>query len=553
MHRGEKQGEAAREQLTQSCKFPMLAHFRATVNLFDSTGMHCRPSSMRQVLLLFLITMGSGAAAQTATPQPPRPRTAPLRGPLERRLSTLLDEPPFARANWGVLVVDDRGRVLFQRNADRYFVPASNTKLVVSAAAAALLPPDYRVRTSLYQLGTVADGVLQGDLILYGRGDPTFSGRCYGVDTTGPGRCDSLFAAFDAMADSLRAHGIRRITGAVVGDGSYFEPTAIHPDWEALDLNWGYAAPVSGLGFNDNSIEFLVAPGDSVDQPPRISWRPDLGLVYFENRARTVGADSATTISTGFFREPGPVMRIRAEGTVALGHPASLHYVAVSDPNFYAARALYSSLQTRRVAVGGGVRSTTDSMAYRIARELPPIAEYHGRPLPDLIFPILNISQNWFAETLLKILGRESRGEGSWQAGLEVERRFLIDSVRIDSTAFALRDGSGLSAGNLMTPRALVQLLGYMQHHPNGAPFLAALPRSGARGSLQKRLVATPFEGRVAAKTGSIGRVNTLSGYLERPDGRTLVFSVQANSHAVPYPQMLAQIDSIVVEIGKTK
>lgn len=510
---------------------------------------------MRPVLFLWLITLSSGAAAQSPSPAAPaaRPRTTPLRGSLERRLTALLDEPPFARANWGVLVMDANGRVLFQRNADRYYVPASNTKLVVSAAAAALLPPDYRVRTSLYQHGTVADGVLHGDLILYGRGDPTFSGRCYGVDTTAPGRCDSLFAAFDAMADSLRVHGIRRITGAVVGDGSYFEPTTIHPDWEALDLNWGYAAPVSGLGFNDNSVDFLVAPGEDADHPPRISWRPDLGLVYFENRARTVGADSATTIGTNFFRESAPVMKIRAEGTVALGRPPTHYYVAVSDPNFYAARALHAALLSRGVAVGGGVRSTTDSLAYRLARELPPIAEYRGRPLPDLIFPILNTSQNGFAETLLKILGRELRGEGSWNAGLEVERRFLIDSVGIDSTAFALKDGSGLSAGNLITPRALVQLLGYMRRHPKGAPFLAALPRAGQPGSLEKRFVATPAEGRVTAKTGSIGRVNTLSGYLERPDGRTFLFSVQANSHAVPSQQMLARIDSIVVEIGKTK
>jgi D-alanyl-D-alanine carboxypeptidase/D-alanyl-D-alanine-endopeptidase (penicillin-binding protein 4) len=154
---------------------------------------------------------------------------------------------------------------------------------------------------------------------------------------------------------------------------------------------------------------------------------------------------------------------------------------------------------------------------------------------------------------LLKILGREVKGEGSWAAGLDVERRFLIDSVQIDSTAFALEDGSGLAAGNLVTSKAFAQLLAYMRKHPKGGPFLAALPRSKQPGSLLKRFLGTPLEGRVLAKTGSIDRVNSLSGYIERPNGRTVTFSVQANGHAVPYAQMLAQIDSIVVEIGKTR
>src|SRR5207237_179968 len=163
-------------------------------------------------------------------------------------------------------------------------------------------------------------------------------------DTLAPGACDSAFTAIDAIADSVGARGIRRITGKLVGDGSYFEPTLIHYGWNAWDLTWWYAAPVSGLGFHDNSVDFHIAPG------------------------------------------------------------------------------------------AGGATGTTDSLAYRAARCCgSPLVEYRGRPLPDVLFPILNTSQNWFAEMLLKVLGREIKGEGSWAAGLDVERRFLIDSVKIDS------------------------------------------------------------------------------------------------------------------------
>lgn len=512
-------------------------------------------------LILASLTINSALAAQTP------PRTTPLRGSLEQRLAQLIDAPPFNRATWGIYVVDDRGRVLYQRNADRLSVPASNTKLVVTAAAAVLLSPDYRVTTSLYMNGRVDGGVLAGDLILYGRGDPTWSARCYGVDTLAPGVCDSAFTAIDAIADSIRSHGIRRITGKLVGDGSYFEPTLIHNGWNAWDLTWWYAAPVSGLGFHDNSVDFRIEPGPAVDAPPAITWTPDLGLITFENRARTVPSDSSSTVGDNFFRGglggaggvgagPGGAegWSIRAEGTVALGRKPRVESVALPDPNLYAARALAASLARRGVAVQGGAASTTDSLAYRTLRCCAsPLVEFRGRPLPDIIFPILNSSQNWFAEMLLKLLGRERNGEGSWEAGLDVERRFLIDSVHIDSTAFALEDGSGLAAGNLVTPQAFTQLLAYMHRHPNGGPFVAGLPHAGQPGSLLKRFVGTPLEGRVIAKTGSIDRVNSLSGYIEPVNGRgrTITFSVQANGHAVPYQLMLNQIDSVVVQIGR--
>ncbi|HEX9394220.1 MAG TPA: D-alanyl-D-alanine carboxypeptidase/D-alanyl-D-alanine-endopeptidase [Gemmatimonadales bacterium] len=499
-------------------------------------------------LILASLTISAALAAQA-----PPPRTRPLRGSLEQRLTTLLDQPPFNRAHWGVFVLDDRGRALFQRNADRLFVPASNTKLVVTATASALLPADYRVRTSVYVNGALDGGILRGDLILYGRGDPTWSARCFGVDTLAPGACDSTFTQIDRLADSIIAHGVHRVTGKIVGDGSAFEPTTVASGWSAWDLNWWYAAPVSGLGFHDNSVDFQITPGPALDAPPGITWSPDLGMFAFENRARTVPPDSGTSIGDNFFRQPG-TYEIWAAGTVTLGHKPWIESFALPDPNLYAARALAAALGRKGVAVEGGAASTTDSLAYRATRCCGnPLFDYRGRPLADILFPILNTSQNWFAEMLLKILGRELRGAGSWEAGLDVERRFLIDSVKVDSTTFSLEDGSGLSAGNLITPHAFVQLLDYMRRHPKNAGFMAALPHAARPGSLLKRFVGTPLDSQVVAKTGSIDRVNSLSGYIQRKDGRTFTFSIQANAHAVRYADMLAQIDSLVVEIGKTK
>ncbi len=477
---------------------------------------------MRKLILASLTI--SGAASSLAAQS------------LQQRLTRLLETPPFNRATWNIYAQDDRGRVLFTHNGDRFSVPASNTKLVVAAAGTVLLPADYRVRTSVYPNGTVV---------------PTWSQRCYSVDTLAPGVCDSTWTAVDAIADSLRARGIKRVTGRVIGDGSYFEPTITHWSWASFDLNWWYAAPVSGLGFHDNSVDFQITPGPFVDAPPVISWNPDLSMFTFENRAHTVGADSGTTIGDNFFRKPGS-LDIWAEGTVALGRTPWIESFALPDPNLYAARALSTSLRKKGIAVEGGAAGTTDSMEYRSLRCCgSPLVEYRGRPLPDIVFPILNTSQNWFAEMLLKTLGREVGDTGSWAKGLDVEKRFLIDSVKIDSTAFSLEDGSGLAAGNLVTPHAFVQLLAYMYRHPKRAPFLAALPRAQQLGSLLRRFQGTPLEGRVLAKTGSINRVNTLSGYIEKANGRVITFSIQVNAHDVGTRQMLAQIDSVVVQLGR--
>ncbi|MDH4131842.1 MAG: D-alanyl-D-alanine carboxypeptidase, partial [Gemmatimonadota bacterium] len=185
-----------------------------------------------------------------------------------RTLDSLLDSPPFHRTLWGVALTDDRGRLLYGRNHDRLFIPASNTKLVVSAVAAALLPPDWTVTTSVYPAGPVESGILRGDLVLYGRGDPTMGRRCYSTDTTAAGACDlDPFARLRSLAEQIAGRGIRVIEGDLVGDGSWFDAEILHQDWGVYDLNWWYAAPVAGLGFNDNSVDIAWRPGPMEGAP----------------------------------------------------------------------------------------------------------------------------------------------------------------------------------------------------------------------------------------------------------------------------------------------
>jgi serine-type D-Ala-D-Ala carboxypeptidase/endopeptidase (penicillin-binding protein 4) len=470
---------------------------------------------------------------------------------LAKRLDARLDAPPFNRQLWGVALVDDRGRLLYGRNPERLFIPASNTKLVVTVVASALFPPDWTVRTSVYAAGPVVDGILQGDLVLYGRGDPTMGQRCYATDTTATGVCDTdAFARLRTLADTLRARGVREVHGDVVGDGSYFEPMTVNPNWESFDLNWWYAAPVSGLGFNDNSVDFAWGPGPDISAPASITMSPNLGDVAFENRTVTVAPGGTSDIGDRFYRVPG-TLQVWAEGTVARDHAIQKESFAVPDPDLFTARALRQMLGEAGISVTGTTRSTTDSMLYLGTRRSPPLAEVQSRPLRDWVFPILNTSQNWFAEMLLKQLGRQFGKAGSWDEGLRVERRFLIDSVRADSTQFSLEDGSGLSSGNLITPLAFTQMLRFIRGHPRYATFAAGLPHSGETGSLRTRFLDTPLAGMVRAKTGSIGEVNTLTGFIEPRSGHVLTFSVQANHHTLDTRTILHAIDDVVVEMAK--
>lgn len=492
---------------------------------------------MRAAVLLTVMTSAVLGGPTTADAQSFR-----------KRLERVLDAEPLKRHLWGIAVADSTGRLLYGRNAERLFIPASNTKLVVTAAAAAMLPTDFSVRTSVYGTGRLSDSVLAGHLVLYGRGDPTLDERCYAVDTTVAGACrtDAL-EPLRELARGLHARGVRVVAGDLIGDGSYFEPAPLHPSWEVGDLAWWYASPVSGLGLltSATSLSTVAAlPG----APASLALSPDFGYLTIDNRTRSVAEGEPRSLEAAHAPDG---RRYVVTGDVPQAPRPRREYLAVADPTLYAAHAFRQALGDVGILVRGATRATTDSLDFAAARQTTPLAEAQSRPLGDWIFPILNTSQNWYAEMLLKQLGRRHGAAGSWREGLAVERRFLIDSVGADSTQFSLSDGSGLSSTNLVSPRTFVQLLAWIRRHPAFPVWAAGLPQSGQVGSLRNRFVGTPVEGRVMAKTGSISTVNTLSGYLRRPDGKLLIFSIQANHHTLGGRAMIAAMDSAVVALAR--
>lgn len=482
----------------------------------------------------------------------PFPADTIAQGP--SRLARLFDQPPLDRNLWGVAVLDARNRLLFGLNAERLFMPASNVKLAVSAVASALLPAEWTVTTSVYAGGPVTDGVLRGDLVLYGRGDPTLGRRCFAVDTLAPGACRrDPFEPLAQLAAAIRARGVARVEGDLIGDASWFDAETVHGTWEHDDLDWGYAAPVSALGFHENTVVLTVTAGATEGAPATVAVFPS--LPGFDVDARivttadtTVPAWVVTRTATG----------IAVAGAIRPGAAPRRESLAVPDGAWLAAQAFRSVLADSGIVVTGATRAVYDSLATRAARASPPLADVVSRPLRDWVFAILNVSQNWYAELLLKHLGRTFGTAGSWREGLRVERRFLIDSVGLDSTQFHLHDGSGLSSKNLVTPLAFARILAWIRTHPRFPTFAAGLPQSGAIGSLRTRLARNSLAGRVRAKTGSIGQVNTLSGYVERARDATAlkgpperIFSIQANHHTLGGRAMIEAIDTVVTELAR--
>jgi serine-type D-Ala-D-Ala carboxypeptidase/endopeptidase (penicillin-binding protein 4) len=456
---------------------------------------------------------------------------------LAARIDAVIGSPALRGVAWGIEVRDaETGRVLYGHGADRPMPAASALKLVGAAAAVHYLSPEYRFRTTLYADGEVRDGTLHGDLVLYGRGDPTISARHFATRT----------AVLEGLADSLRARGIRRIAGGVVADESWFDGHHLHPDWNETSRRWWYGAPVSALGFNDNAIDIRVEPGAGAGRPARITVLPPSGFHAVENRTTTVAAGRPWTVS--YDRVPG-TNRFVATGQVPRDAGVRVQSVAVVDPAGFAGTVFREVLERSGIEVARREVRVAASASSSASAWAVPLVEYRSPALTAVIDPILRNSQNWFSEQVVKTLGREVQGEGSWAAGLALTETFLVREVGVPWTEFGLRDASGLSAFNRITPSALATLLEYVYRTPEQALVRESLPVSGRTGSLRARLA--DLGPRVRAKTGFISGVNALAGYVTTASGTEAVFVVVAHDTGQPRARIRQGIDDVVRAVAR--
>ncbi len=436
---------------------------------------------------------------------------------LAARVEEKLSAGPLARATVAVHVLDlADGRVLYSRNAARRLIVASNAKLVTAAAALEALGEHYEFTTALYGTGPVAGGVLRGDLVLRGGGDPTIGGRHDEEDA---------LAVMRRWARVLRARGIERIEGGVVADDAFFDRTFRHPDWGGYPAWKWYYAPVSASSINDNCVTMTVRPGGAPGAAAMAEVHPASAAVSL----RVTCTTSADKHAVWFDREPGS-WTVRVGGRIRAGREGYSHEVTVPDPPLYAARALRQALEAEGIAVGGPARVAPAARPPAVRGE--PLLVRRAALAP-VLRRMVKRSHNHYAEQVFKTIGAEAVGRGSWPSGA-ARAEGVLRELGFTDGQFQVADGSGLSRNNRHTAELLAALLWRMRKGRRGADLTPLLAVAGLDGTLDGRLAEAPYAGNVRAKTGYLNGVGALSGYATARSGRQVAFSILINDTENP-------------------
>jgi len=479
---------------------------------------------------------GTTTAGPRWTEAPARVGTTARRG-LRTLADSLLDDRVFRSAHWGVLVVDPvHGDTLYSRNAGKLFMPASNQKLVTGAVALAVLGAEYRWETRVLGAASPVDGVLTGDLAVVAAGDPTWSDSLAGGDVLAPMR---------AFADSLHARGIREVTGRLLRGADHFPDSTLGYGWAWDDLDYSYSAPVDELFFNEGYATITVVGGAIAGQPVQVRRAPSR-VVPELARVDVVTADTGRSRVQWTADVRGARPALTLTGRVRAGDSVTVD-VALRDPAGAWLDAFAEVLLARGIVLRGGVdaRSIADTtgMVTLASRRSPPLAQVLAR--------FEKPSQNQIGELLFKTLGLHRTGVGTADSGRVVVERQLV-AWGIDSAGFAVRDGSGLSRHDYLTPETVLRVLDTMRRHPDFRVFYDALPVAGREGTLRTRMRGSPAEGNLRAKTGTLDKARALSGYLTSGDGRLLLVSMLANNHVVPNREVERVQDAIAVWLAGT-
>jgi D-alanyl-D-alanine carboxypeptidase/D-alanyl-D-alanine-endopeptidase (penicillin-binding protein 4) len=461
---------------------------------------------------------------------------------LQTRISQVLRKPEFAPAMVGIKVTSlETGRVLFEENANKLLRPASNMKIYTVAAALDRLSPDFRFITSVYAPAKPdGNGVIKGDLTIYGRGDPSIAARF---------QSGNYFKGIDDLAARIAATGVKRVEGDLVGDETYFTGPQYGSGWEWEDLQWYYGAEVSALTVNDNALDLFVKPGGQVGAPAVITTGPPDPLLRIVNKVVT-GTRGTKRDLNAYRALAGDLLEIT--GSIAIDDKGYTSGIGISRPALLFAYLLRASLSQHGVTVKGKTRTidarpaagfvvqplNTTVISPESARV--EIATMQSVPFSVIAAQTLKPSQNLYTEIILRTLGivvppavsTPNIDRTSESEGLEVVKTFLREAS-INPSSLVLSDGSGLSRNDMITAEATIQLLTYMHRHRYASVFRDALPIAGVDGTLRNRFKGTPAENNLRAKTGTLSSASSLSGYVRDAAGEELAFSIMVNN----YPQ----------------
>lgn len=440
---------------------------------------------------------------------------------LEQGIETITQRPEFRQMRWGILIqtLEDDPQTLYAQDAEKLFVPASNAKLLTTAAALTQLGPNFRIRTSVYQMPSSSNQVI---LRVVGRGDPSFTE-----------------AQLEDLAQQIQNRAITQIDQLIIDD-QYFQGDAVNPTWEWEDIQAGYGAPVNSLVLNQNAINLDLVP-QALGQPLGVMWEDPVEGSRWQtvNRSRTVALEAEEFVQVG--RDLNrPVLYV--QGQLRVGSASEPVAVSIPQPTQHFLDRLRQILTTNQISV-----TQTAIASDSLSPAAEEIAWVESSALRDLIIETNQQSNNLYAESLLRQLGGGSPNDAltSLEAGINGLEATLTQ-LGVDPQQYTLEDGSGLSRRNLVSPTALVQTLQEMARTSHAAPYRASLSTAGMNGTLQNRFRDTPVAGRFDGKTGALSGVVALSGYLQTLSGTQLVVSILVNQSELPLQEVQAAIDAIV-------
>ncbi len=465
---------------------------------------------MRAALALLFTTV-AGCSRGVTAPSPATNERAARRYTID----SMLAAPEVRQARWGVLIVDpENGDTLYSRDAGKLMVPASNMKILTSAAALDALGPDFAFETAVLVRGAIRDSTIRGDLLVVGRGDPSVSDRLAG---------DALIP-LRAMADSLHDRGVRSIQGRVMAHGNAFSDANAGFGWAWEDFETSSGAFIDELLFNEGVSELRVwagaLPGDSV----RVKTSPATTFprirIEAVTTARGTGRDSVSQLDVVKDTARGVVV---LTGTIPAGDSASL-IATHSDPAAAYIAAFREALADRGITVLDS--ATTDTA-------IVPLFRTRSQPLSIILAAFMKPSQNQIGEVLLKTIALQRTDTGTARVG----RRLVSERLRswgAEADGFLVYDGSGLSRRDMVTAETVVRVLDAMRKGPYFTTYYDAFPVAGVDGTVRGRMRGTAAEANLRGKTGTLGNVRSLSGYVTTATGKQLIFSILCNNYTVP-------------------
>ncbi len=444
---------------------------------------------------------------------------------LKSRIDKLIKSPPLSQAQVAIEVFSiSRGERLYAHQPDKALIPASNLKLLTTAAALNRLGPDYRFRTLIATDTPPKQGVMEGNLYLKGFGDPFL-----------------VYEEMWKLTHHLAMKGLKQVTGEVVADDSYFDEQRWGSGWRISGNRW-YEAQIGALSFNFNTVEVNIEPGEQSGSP-LVAWlNPATSYVRLVNQGRTTAKPSQRLRVKRVLE--GQQHKIIISGNMTPSAKPKKKWPTVTNPALYTATVFHDYLIQEGVRIEGGVRRG------KLPEDAHRLYTHHSKPLALIIRGLNKMSNNFTAEQILKTMGAQTKGPpGTAKKGLGVVREFL-KTVGVKLDGLRLVDGSGLSPDNRLTPQAINRVLVHMYHDfPRRPEYLASLAVAGVDGTFKDRLGNTIARGMVRVKTGRIRGVAALSGYMATKQGEVLAFSMLMNGFKTSVEQVQQIQDRICLEL----